>query len=159
VSVSEPILTSSPPSSHVSYPSSPAPTSQSLDPHVDSFNFYCSRLPRVPSDTKSYIPPSSTPTITTIDPCTNESSQTMRYVIRDLSSIEIPNGYKQDFVVGTSYEPNTYREAVVSPEWQMAMSKELAVLEGTGTWIWYLCRITHSLSPRSKRLKLSQMVQ
>src|SRR3954468_1715351 len=31
-------------------------------------------------------------------------------------------------------EPTTYREAVVHPEWQLAMAEEIAALERTGTW-------------------------
>jgi len=31
-------------------------------------------------------------------------------------------------------EPSTYQEAARIPEWQLAMSKELAALDRTGTW-------------------------
>ena len=31
-------------------------------------------------------------------------------------------------------ELTTYREAVVHPEWQLAMAEEIAALERTGTW-------------------------
>jgi hypothetical protein len=58
----------------------------------------------------------------------------MRYALRDRSSLEIPNRYKEDAIAGATYEPNTYQEAVVSPEWKLAMSEELTALEGTGTW-------------------------
>jgi hypothetical protein len=58
----------------------------------------------------------------------------MRYALRDRSSLEIPNRYKEDAIAGATYEPNTYQEAVVSPEWKLDMSEELTALEGTGTW-------------------------
>jgi hypothetical protein len=56
----------------------------------------------------------------------------MRYALRDCSS-EIPERYKEHFIAGAAYEPNTYQEAVVSPEWKLDMSEELAALEGTDT--------------------------
>jgi hypothetical protein len=49
----------------------------------------------------------------------------MRYALRDRSS-EIPERYKEHFIAGAA-------EAVVSPEWKLDMSEELAALEGTGT--------------------------
>ena len=36
--------------------------------------------------------------------------------------------------LGYILEPTTYREAVVHPEWQLAMAEEIAALERTGTW-------------------------
>jgi len=41
-------------------------------------------------------------------------------------------GYpRANVVVG---EPSTYQEASLIPEWQLAMSEELAALDRTGTW-------------------------
>ena len=113
--------------------SDPPPAYDSPAPPLASFPFHYSRRPRVSPDIHSSIPLSSPPASTT-DPCTGDSSQTTRYALRDRSSLEIPSRYRNDFCAGAVYEPTTYQEAVVLPEWQLAMSEELAALEGTGTW-------------------------
>lgn len=60
------------------------------------------------------------------------STPPVRYNLRNRDALRAPN--RDDFVVGAVLEPSTYQEAVVLPQWQLAMSEELAALERTNTW-------------------------
>jgi hypothetical protein len=127
-------------------PSSPVPHSpidsqsthsSSIPPdphHIEPFPLYYSRRPKVSYDIQSPIPSSLAHLTSTTEPCTDDSSQTNRYALRDRSSLELPNRYRNEFRVGAACEPNSYQEAAMVPEWQLAMSEELAALEATRTW-------------------------
>lgn len=62
----------------------------------------------------------------------DSSTPPVRYNLRNRGALRAPN--RDDFVVGAVLEPSTYQEAVVLPQWQLAMSEELAALERTNTW-------------------------
>ena len=55
-----------------------------------------------------------------------------RYDLRDRHTVRHPERY--GFAATPLSEPTTYREAAAHPEWQLAMSEEIAALERTGTW-------------------------
>ena len=60
------------------------------------------------------------------------SDLSSRYALRDRGALRPPERY--GFTVASLVEPTTYREAAVDPDWQHAMSEEIAALERTGTW-------------------------
>ena len=55
-----------------------------------------------------------------------------RYDLRDRHTVRPPKRY--GFAAAALSEPTTYREAAAHPEWQLAMSEEIAALERTSTW-------------------------
>ena len=55
-----------------------------------------------------------------------------RYGLHDRGTLRPPERY--GFTVASLVEPTTYREATIHPDWQHAMSEEIAALERTGTW-------------------------
>ena len=57
-----------------------------------------------------------------------------RYHLRDRTTIEPPDKLGFPRVSAVIVEPSTYQEAARIPEWQLAMSEELAALDRTGTW-------------------------
>ena len=96
-SVSDPPSSSLSPESPSQVPSSPSPALPS-----DTLPFHYSRRPRVSSDSELPIPSTSAPPASTNDPCTDDSSQTSRYALRDRSSIKIPDRY--GFCAGAAHE-------------------------------------------------------
>ena len=124
-----PIPISISPPSHTSPSPAPAPSHSFSKPPV----------------TQVYIRRSSTttsasPDAPAVDDSTNvDESHTVpvapdllqdgqRYNLRDRTVFGYP---RANVVVG---EPSTYQEASLIPEWQLAMSEELAALDRTGTW-------------------------
>lgn len=92
-------------------------------------------------------PPSSTttasPDTTAVDASNNiDESHTIpdelqvgpRYNLRDRTAIGPADKYGFPRVNAVVDEPSTYQEASNIPEWQLAMSEELAALDRTGTW-------------------------
>jgi len=57
-----------------------------------------------------------------------------QYNLRDRAAIRLPDKLGFPRVSVVTDEPSTYHEASSIPEWQDAMSEELAALECTGTW-------------------------
>jgi hypothetical protein len=57
-----------------------------------------------------------------------------RYNLRDHSTIHPEEKYGFPQVNAMVEEPSTYQEACGIPEWQLAMSEELAALDRQGTW-------------------------
>src|SRR6185369_8039605 len=57
-----------------------------------------------------------------------------RYHLRDRTTIEPPDKLGFPRVSAVIVEPSTYQEAARIPEWQLAMSEELAALDRTCTW-------------------------
>jgi len=55
-----------------------------------------------------------------------------RYALRDRKSIRPPD--RLGFAGTVLSEPTSYRDAIHHPEWQHAMTEEIAALERTGTW-------------------------
>jgi len=64
----------------------------------------------------------------------NELQANRRYNLRDRATIGPADKLGFPRVNAIAAEPSTYKEASVIPEWQLAMSEELAALEPTGTW-------------------------
>jgi len=64
----------------------------------------------------------------------DESQVGPRYNLRDRTNIQPPDKLGFPRASAILDEPSTYHEASLIPEWQAAMSEELAALERTGTW-------------------------
>lgn len=64
----------------------------------------------------------------------DESQIGPSYNLRDRTTIQPPDKLGFPRVSAIVDEPSTYHEASLIPEWQAAMSEELAALERTGTW-------------------------
>ena len=88
-------------------------------------------------------PPSTNPNTPVLDESNNideshvisdESHGGPRYNLRDCTSIESPDWLGFPRVSDVLAEPSTFKEASSVPEWQSAMSEELAALDRTGTW-------------------------
>jgi len=88
-------------------------------------------------------PPSASPNTPVLDESNNiddshvisdEPQVGPRYNLRDRTSIEPPDRLGFPHVGAVLAEPSTYNEASGVPEWQSAMSEELAALDRTGTW-------------------------
>jgi len=88
-------------------------------------------------------PPSASPNTPVLDESNNideshvisdESQVGPRYNLRDRTTMEPPDRLGFPRVSVVLAEPSTYKEASGVPEWQSAMSEELAALDRTGTW-------------------------
>ena len=55
------------------------------------------------------------------------------HIVHDLIS-PLGMAIRYGLTVASLVEPTTYREATIHPDWQHAMSEEIAALERTGTW-------------------------
>ena len=64
----------------------------------------------------------------------DESQVGPSYNLRDRANIQPPDKLGFPRASAILDEPSTYHEASIIPEWQAAMSEELAALERTGTW-------------------------
>ena len=116
-------------------PPPPPPPPSSKPPVTQVYT----RRPRVPSSD----PPSASPNTPVLDESNNideshvisdESQVGPRYNLRDRTTMEPPDRLGFPRVSAVLAEPSTYKEASGVPEWQSAMSEELAALDRTGTW-------------------------
>ena len=114
---------------------SPPPPPPSKPPVTQVYT----RRPRVPPSD----PPSTNPNTPVLDESNNideshvisdESQVGPRYNLRDRTTMEPPDRLGFPRVSAVLAEPSTYKEASGVPEWQSAMSEELAALDRTGTW-------------------------
>jgi hypothetical protein len=64
----------------------------------------------------------------------DETQAGPRYNLRDRSTIHPEDKYGFPCVNVVACEPVTYQEVVCIPEWQLAMTEELAALDRTGIW-------------------------
>jgi len=129
---------SMPPSSTVSTPDvliPIAPPSTST-----SSSSYSSKPPITQTYTRR---PRSTPTASpdddpVADACTNTDEShdvcNQGYRLRDRGTIVPPDRYGFPRAGAVIAEPSSYKEASGIPEWQLAMTEELAALDRTGTW-------------------------
>ena len=78
----------------------------------------------------------ASPDAPAVDVFTNidESQVGLRYNLRDRATVKPPDKYGFSRVNVVIDEPTSYKEASCIPEWQSAMSEELAALDRTGTW-------------------------
>jgi len=137
-----PPLPSDPPSP--SAPTSPPPPHSFSKPPITRV---FSRRPK----TLTHLPSSSTTSASPDEPVVDYSNNNTidessivsdelqvgpRYNFRDCSSIHPADKYGFPFphVNAIVDEPSTYQEAACIPEWQLAMSEELAALDRQGTW-------------------------
>jgi hypothetical protein len=117
------MMLSSHPSSLLSSPSSPASPSppSPVVPSHPTIPFHYTRRPRVVTESSD-------------GPSTSGASPQPTYSLCNWSH---PS---PDFYNPASYsiygvpEPTTYREAIVHPEWQLAMAEDIAAFEHTGMW-------------------------
>ena len=116
-------------------PPPPPPPPSSKPPVTQVYT----RRPRVPPSD----PPSASPNTPVLDESNNideshvisdESQVGPRYNLRDRTTMEPPDRLGFPRVSVVLAEPSTYKEASGVPEWQSAMSEELAALDRTGTW-------------------------
>ena len=103
-------------------PSSSPPTV--IPPH-SPFPFHYSCRPRDDDDAPPNIPSTSGVSSSTPEPPHN-----LRARPRPPPDRYSPTRYGLSAVL----EPTSYRDAVAHPEWQLAMTEEIAALERTGTW-------------------------
>ena len=77
----------------------------------------------------------ASPDAPAVDVFTNidESQVGLRYNLRDRATVKPPDKYGFSRVNAVIDEPSSYKEAFCIPEWQSAMSEELAALDRTGT--------------------------
>ena len=119
---SSPLENDSPPPSPPSSPS--PPPSPPVIPSRPSFQFYYTRRPRV-VDESTDAPSTSG---------VSSSSSQPTYGLR-ARPCPPPDRYSPDrYGLSAVVEPTSYRDAVLHPEWQLAMVEEIAALERTGTW-------------------------
>lgn len=152
--------TSTPPISPINTPPTPAPAtsptitipppvstpptnSTSVPSTIAPYPFHYTRRSHVyahdqtPLITDDHTPPSSASS--NEDPLDGPSQVVAQspddepYNFRDRSKMKPPPRYCST-AIGGIQEPPTYQDAVLIPEWQLAMTEELDALERTGTW-------------------------
>jgi hypothetical protein len=85
----------------------------------------------VPSSSFIEDVPSSSP----VEPSTLTDSSPEQLVRRSHRLCRSPDCYSHlTFTATTLSEPASYRDAILHPEWQHAMTEEIAALEQTDTW-------------------------
>ena len=105
------------------------------------------RRPKIPTDFSSSSTTSVSPDEPAIDTSNANINETHivsddidelqagpRYNLRDRSTIHPEDKYGFPNMNAVVSKPVTYQEAASIPEWQLAMSEELAALDRTGTW-------------------------
>ncbi|KAK9097387.1 hypothetical protein Sjap_022884 [Stephania japonica] len=112
-----------------------------VESSISTFPYHYSRRPHVHVGDQHFstdiqpLPPSATTNEAPgDDPSTSlpQPPPVPRYDLRDHSTINPPARF--GLVAHDVHKPDTYREVMEVPEWQLAMTKELAALERTGTW-------------------------
>jgi hypothetical protein len=125
---------------HEPPPPPPPPQSFAKPPITRHF----SRRPKTPSAFPSSSPTPASPDALALDNSdnnideshvvSNELQAGSRYNLRDCGTIHPVDKYGIPHVSVVVDAPSTYQEASSLPEWQLAMSEELAALDRTGTW-------------------------
>ena len=99
------------------------------------------RRPKAPTEPPSTPPSSVTPdifndsnTLSESHDASDEPQVGQHYNLRDRTTIEPPDKLGFPRVSAVIGEPSSYHEAANIPEWQAAMTEELAALERTCTW-------------------------
>ena len=112
-------------SSAPSFPLIPSPSPPPVNPSPPTFPFHYTRRSRVVPESSDAPSPSGAPP--------PPPSYTLRPRPCPPPKVLDPDDPATYSVLAIP-EPTTYREAVVHPEWQLAMAEEIAALERTGTW-------------------------
>ena len=100
--------------------SSPSPSPPTIVSHP-TLPLYYTRRPRVVNESSDA-------------PSTSSATSRPTYSLRSRPCTTLDFHNPASYSVTAIPEPTTYREAVVHPEWQLAMAEEIAALERTGTW-------------------------
>jgi hypothetical protein len=115
--------------------SSPPSHSFSKPPITRVFSRRPSQLPSSsPTVASPDEPAADAPDNNIDDSHVDELQVAPRYNLRDRSTIQPAEKYGFSHVHAVVDEPSNYQEASCIPEWQLAMSEELAALDRQGTW-------------------------
>jgi len=137
ISITSPIpppahVPSTPPSPSYAPPTPPPPAHAPPPPPPPPHPFSKPSITRVFSrrpKTSTEHPSSSTTSASPDAPIVDESNN-----LRDRNTIRLEDKYGFPRVTAIAGEPVTYEEAARIPEWQLAMTEELAALDRTRTW-------------------------
>jgi hypothetical protein len=128
-----------PPHAHAPPPPPPPPHPFSKPPITRVF----SRRPKTSTELPSSSTTSASPDAPVVDDSNNideshivsdETQAGTRYNLRDRSTLHPEDKYGFPRVNAVAGEPVTYQKAARIPEWQLAMTEELAALDRIGTW-------------------------
>ena len=141
ISITPPLYETPTPTPPPPTPPPPPPPHPFSKPPITRF---FTRRPKIPTELPSSSPTSASPDTPVVDASNNNIDESHivsdelqtgpRYNLRDRSTIHPEDKYGFPRVNALVHEPVTYQEAAGIPEWQLAMSEELAALDRTGTW-------------------------
>ena len=129
-------ISTTPPLYETPTPPPPPPPHPFSKPPITRF---FTRRPKIPTELPSSSPTSASPDTPVVDASNNNIDESHivsdelqtgpRYNLRDRSTIHPEDKYGFPRVNALVHEPVTYQEAAGIPEWQLAMSEELAALD------------------------------